>query len=196
MVSRQWVKFGLTELGNITQTAMPGRAHKGLTLLQKRCAEHYAETGIAAEAARRAGYKCTTDNSYASMAKQALALPHVKAYLEQVLEEQTLSRTEVLRRISDHATASVDIFLSFDEVGKAYIDLDKARRDGKLHLIKKVKQTHNGLEVELVDSQKALSDLLRVYTAAEDPDGPAGPALHDVLRKVGVVINMQVNQYR
>jgi hypothetical protein len=176
---------------------MPRRAHKDLTLLQRKCAEAYAETGLYSEAAKRAGYRCTSTNSYTQMAKQALALPHVRAYLERVLEEGTLSKTEVLRRISDHATASPEIFLSFDSSGKAYIDLDKTRKEGKLHLIKKVKQTALGLEVELVDSQKALSDLLRVYTAAEDPDSPSGPALHDVLRKVGVVINnVQVNQYR
>lgn len=53
-----------------------------------------------------------------------------------------------------------------------FVDLDKAEAAGKLHLLKKFKNTDKGIEIELYDAQSALVHVLRELhlTAGEATD--------------------------
>lgn len=100
--------------------------------------------------------------------------PAIAAKIEAKLGEAGLSGDEILARLSDQATGSYEHFLTveqevdprtkepvFDAKGEpvlnARIDLAKAAKLGKLHLIKKL-VPHNkyGLIPELYDAQAAL----------------------------------------
>jgi hypothetical protein len=85
------------------------------------------------------------------------------------------------------------IFINISEDGGYKINLQKARRQGKLHLIKKLRTTEDGTYIELHDSHSALiklgshyglfaNDLSPVPTqsiersvAAQSPDSAGGP---------------------
>jgi hypothetical protein len=86
-----------------------------------------------------------------------------------------MERVEVLKRLSDHASANMLDFVSYAPVTTAdgqpmldregrpihrpFVDMAKIERLGKGHLIKKLKEGQYGTEIELVDSQGALKIL-------------------------------------
>jgi hypothetical protein len=109
--------------------------------------------GNGTQAARLAGYK-----SPRKLAQKLLAVPEIREAIEEKVSAVSMTADEVLARISDQATSSLDDFI--EVVGKGWrLDLDKARKRGKLHLLRKVKEGQFGPEIELKDSFKALEKL-------------------------------------
>lgn len=71
----------------------------------------------------------------------------------------------MLVRLSDIASGTIGDFIQVDDDGRTYrIDLKKARRLNKLHLIKSLKPTQHGIGVELYDAQAALETLARYHS--------------------------------
>jgi len=130
----------------------------GLTPKQQLFVAHYCDTWNGTEAASRAGYKGTRA-SLTAMASLMLTNINIAAAIKQHID-QIMPAGEVLQRLADHARATMD---DFTDAETATLNLGKAKRAGKMHLIKKFtktetdKSTHVG--IELYDAQSALEKL-------------------------------------
>ena len=113
-------------------------------------------SGNAADAARRAGYRWPEKQG-----PQQLAKTSVRTAIDASLDEAALKADEILARISDIATADIGDFVSIDGKGGCTLDLAKAKKAGRTHLIKSIKPTKFGLAIELHDTQAALEKLAR-----------------------------------
>lgn len=128
-----------------------------LTRRQTVFIEEYLNCWNAAEAARRAGYSAKTARS---QGERLLTDVDVAPELERRISERCVKPPEVLDRLADQARANMADFVSLDPAtGRAQIDLAKAEKAGKLHLIKKISHGRNGLQIELYDAQAALEKL-------------------------------------
>lgn len=154
--------------------------------------QHYLDCLNATEAARRAGY--------AEANKQGPRLLVNVGIAEAVrlgFAAKTISRDEVLARLTAHASGSLEDFISLPasigdddspyaapltdpNPGLWRLDLVKAKRLGKLHLVKKLKWTEHGPELELHDPQPALLALgkhYRLFVDRQEVSGPDGQAV-------------------
>lgn len=140
--------------------------------------ETYLQTWNATTAAKAALYK-----NPGVIGARYLQEPIVKAAIEARLAELAMTSNEVVLRLSQQGRASVEDFVSFtDSQGTPvapYIDLDRARAEGKLHLLRRIKFGPQ-IEIELHDSQAALTQLGRVhglFTDKTEVSGVGGEAL-------------------
>ncbi|MHB8628758.1 MAG: terminase small subunit [Aggregatilineales bacterium] len=139
---------------------MTGKKILNLTARQRVFVERYVISWNASDAARRAGYSERTAKSQGS---RLLKHPAVASAIGVRLEQLHMTADEALARLADHARGSMESFVN--ESGA--VDLTRAARDGKLHLIKRVKNTTfrnhrdnsitESVEIELYDSQQALA---------------------------------------
>lgn len=135
--------------------------------------EHYLTCWNATEAARRAEYKHPN-----KLGPRQLVKVGIQAKIQERLAELKMSADEVLTRLTDHARGSLEDFIevaapstkiegagSTDEAHAILvgwqINLAKAKHNGKLHLLKKLKSGQWGAEIELHDPQAALALLAR-----------------------------------
>ena len=135
-----------------------------LTNKQRAFCEHYIQTWNGTEAARRAKYRGNND-TLGVIAHENLRKPKIKKYIEDRLKELTLTSDEVLIRLTQQATASISDFIT-DSTTLPVIDIEKVREKG--HLIKKLRYTKKGMEIELHDSQAALVHLGRHHVLFSD----------------------------
>ena len=129
----------------------------GLTDKQRVFVEQYLICWNASEAARLAGY---SEKSARSIGSENLTKPNIQELIEQRIATMALSADEVLARLSDLANADMSDFISLSEQGFK-IDLKKARDLGRTHLIRKIRQDQNGIQIELHDAKDALIQLGR-----------------------------------
>ncbi len=135
-----------------------------LTNRQRVFVELYLTLWNGTEAARQAGYSPRTANEQAA---RLLAKVSVKQAVEARIADKTATADEVLMRLTSHSRGTMDDFVVGD-----YIDLDRARQRGMMHLVKKFKVTtttivnDNGdgvethkTELELYDAQAATVQL-------------------------------------
>jgi len=118
--------------------------------------DEYLKCLNATEAARRAGYK-GNDNTLRAVGSQNLTKSNIAERIAQHFAASALSREEVLQRLGEIARAEYTDYLRADGT----VDLEKLLADGKGHLIKGIKQTRYGRQIEFYDSQKALVDVGR-----------------------------------
>jgi len=148
---------------------------------QRAFVEHYLACWNGAEAARRAGYSVKTAREQAS---DLLTKPNIKAAIAQRIAELKMSADEVLLRLADHARGSIEHFMD----GQDEFSLAEARKQGKMHLVKKLKRTKRTehrkdgdpvvtttTEVELHDPQAALVQLGRANALFTDKVAPVTP---------------------
>jgi len=147
----------------------PGQSEKRLTSRQRAFIAYYIETWNAAEAARRAGYSEKTARFIGS---QNLTKLNIRAEIDRRLAAMAMSAEEILARLKDQAGASMADFVSVDEeTGEAKLDLAKAEKAGKLHLLKKIRVGDKETTIELYDGQAALVHLGRhhgLFTDKQD----------------------------
>ncbi len=127
----------------------------GLTQKQQLFCEYYLgeAKGNIRKAARLAGYASSSDHAY-----KLLRAPAIRAFIDARLAPLALKTDGVLRLLSEQASASLSDFVSFGEDGAVRLDLEKAERRGKLHLVKKLTLRPDGtVSIELVDTQGALA---------------------------------------
>lgn len=124
-----------------------------LTHKQRLFIAEYVQSWNAADAARRAGY---SQKWAKEMGAENLSKPHIQAEIDRFFREKTMKADEVLGRLAEQARGSIEPFLKAGEKGALTLDLEAAKKAGKLHLIKKLRQTADGLMVELHDAQAAL----------------------------------------
>jgi phage terminase small subunit len=140
--------------------ASQARAEAKLKARQQAFVEHYIECLNAAEAARRAGYSVKTARQQGS---RLLSKVDIRQAVEARLAEIAMGPNEVLARLSEMASSSMEDFINADKLGVRVVDLRRAAQRGKLHLVKKVSETQHGLAIELHDPQAALVQLGRYH---------------------------------
>lgn len=130
--------------------------------------DEYLQCWNATEAARRAGYKQARQSGSENLSK-----PDIRAAIAARMEEVAMPANEVLARLSEQGRneAAQYIRAELDQDGKlvGYFDLKQCIRDGKQHLIKKMKYDSNGnLEIEVFDAQAALIQMGRHHGLFND----------------------------
>jgi hypothetical protein len=134
--------------------------------------EHYLQCRNGAEAARRAGYK-TKSNVKAA---QLLAKDSIRAVIAERMKALQMETDEILIRLTEQARGNLGDFLAIRN-GLGFIDLDKAAKANKLHLLKSFNIEKGGVKIELYDAQGALKTLAQI---------------HGLLRN-GTTVNLNIN---
>lgn len=97
---------------------------------------------------------------------ELLSNPNIAGEIKRLTIDRSVKVDEALELLGNQARGSIEPFLKFDmTTGAVKIDLVAARAAGVLRLVKKIRQTRQGLEVELYDSQAALIKLLEASGA-------------------------------
>lgn len=139
-----------------------------LTAKQRKFINEYLKCFNAAEAARRAGY---SERTARYIGCENLTKPNIAAAIKKHFDQSAMSRDEVLSRLGDMGRASIEDFTTVIEgvPNGLYLDMEKARAAGKLHVIRRAKYDSEGrLEIELHDSQAALDKLARAHGLYND----------------------------
>lgn len=119
---------------------------------QLKFCKEYVRLLNATQAAIEAGY---SEKTAYSIGSENLSKPEIKAEVARLMEEQSMPASEVLLRLTKHA--QIDMTQYVKQYGAFMtVDIEAIRRDGLGHLIKKLKPTKYGTEVEFHDVQTAL----------------------------------------
>jgi len=157
-------------------------AQFGITMLQAMFALHYVTGGYnGIKAAKEAGYKGAY-SVLGSTAHDNLKNPKIKECIHFLMRTRVVAEEEVLARLSTivrgfDPTDYMDIIEVFnvDRKGNQYpaglvakFDLAKLRKDGYSHLIKRVRQTKIGVDIEWHDPLDGLQLMGRHYKLFTD----------------------------
>jgi phage terminase small subunit len=162
--------------------------------------EFYLTHWNATKAAILAGY---SERSARSIGSENLTKPDIQAAIQERLTELKMGADEVLTRLSDHARGSIAVFIdisepdakieapeTMDEAHAVYsgwrLNLAKAKKADKLHLIKKLKSGQWGPEIELHDPQAALIQIgkhHKLFVDKVEHTGADGQPLFKVYEK-------------
>lgn len=134
-----------------------------LTNKQKAFVEQYLQDFNATKAAQRAGYG-GDDATLAVTGHRVLRKAKVAERISQRLREAAMSADEVLSRLAEIGRAEYSQYINTDGA----VDLARLLEDGKGHLVKGIKETKYGQQVEFYDSQKALVDIGRHHALFTD----------------------------
>lgn len=110
--------------------------------------------GNATEAARLAGYSCPNQAG-----PRLLVNVGIQEAVSGRTTQAAMSANKVLERISELADADLGDFIDIDEAGGWTINLLKAKKAKKTRVIKKLKVTEFGTEIELHAPLPALDKL-------------------------------------
>lgn len=131
--------------------------------------EAYLDCLNATEAARRAGYARPKQEGC-----RLLTFADVAEVVKAGMEARAMPKDEIVARLAEQARGSLADFLKVDETtGLAFVDLRKA--GDMTRLIKKLRITKAGIEIELYDAQAALVQLGRVHGLFVDKVAPTTP---------------------
>ncbi len=110
---------------------------------------------------------------------------HIRTAIEERLEQSGVTRAMVKCRLAEQAFSSMGDLLSFDKKGAASLDLAKARRLRRLHLIGKIKERTywdkskqaevKEIEVENYSAQAALFKLAAIFGLLDKQEPAKGP---------------------
>lgn len=140
----------------------PTSALEALTPKQRGfCVEYVCNGGNGTRAILEA-YDTEDEATAASMARENLRKPQIKAAIAELMREESMGSDELIHRLTTMARGSLEYFMG--ENGQ--VDLAKARRAKRLHLLKRlhIKPTEFGdeIRIELHDPKGALGDLARI----------------------------------
>ncbi len=124
------------------------------TVRQQLFIDEYLKCWNASEAARRAGY--TGDAN--TVGPRLLANVGIKEEVERRKAQLIMSPEEVAARLTEQGRAEYANYFTPDG-----FDLERCIADGKGHLIKKIKPTREGMEIEFHDPQAALVHVGRIH---------------------------------
>jgi phage terminase small subunit len=136
-----------------------------LTDRQQAFVSEYMQCWNASEAARRAGY---AERSARTLAHDLMKKPEIQEAIRQRVADVAMSGDEALVRLAEQARASYAAYLT----AEGTVNLAQMLADGKGHLIKGIRPTRHGLEVQFHDAQTALVTIAR----AQGVLGPKGTA--------------------
>ena len=110
------------------------------------------------EAYMRVYPNCSPSSARAN-ATRLIANASISAEVERRKAELIMSADEVLTRLTEQARAAYSDYFT----AEGTVDLERLLADGKGHLIKKIKPTKDGLEVEFYDAQAALVQMAKKH---------------------------------
>jgi len=152
---------------------MAAQKENNLTNKQKIFVEEYIQCWNATKAAELAGYKGNKD-TLRSVGCENLAKPYIKDYIDQRINEVSMSSNEVLKRLTDWGRGSIAPFLKADDYSQS-LDVSTESAQDNLQLIKKIKQndtvrttdddetvTNRTFEIELHDAKDAVDKIARI----------------------------------
>ena len=119
----------------------------GLSPKQRAFIEAYLKEWNASEAARQAGYTGKAN----VVGPRLLANVSIQAAIEKRLSENKMSSNEVLSRLAEQARGEHGKYL----LPSGTVNFAALIADGKGHLVKGIKQTRYGLDVDFYDAQAA-----------------------------------------
>lgn len=129
-----------------------------LTDKQRVWIEEYLVCWDATAAARKAGYSDPAQSGYENKIRQ-----DIQVIIKARLAEKAMETDEVLARLADQARSSMKDFLYIGPKGRVKIDLAKAARAGKLHLLHRYSKGKGGIVAfELYDAQAALVQIAKL----------------------------------
>lgn len=128
-----------------------------LSAKQRRFLEHYLKSWNATESARVAGYKHPHVQGPRLLNDNA----QITNAITERLETAAMSANEVLTRLGQQARAEYASYLRANDDGRISLDAQAMIADGLGHLIKGVKETQYGQNIEFHDVQAALVHLGR-----------------------------------
>lgn len=144
------------------------KSSKPLRPRHRAFADAYLETWNETEAARRVKL-AHPDRQGSRLLKNV----EVQAYIQKRLQEKAMSADEVLARLAEQARGSLDDFITLN--GRGFrIDVAKARKAGKMHLIKSISKGKQGTRIEICDAQAALVHIgrhLKLFTDMTEISG-------------------------
>lgn len=147
-----------------------------LTGKQQAFIDEYLKTRNATKAAIAAGYSPKTAYSIGS---ENLSKPEISEAIRLRTSENAMSADEVTSLLAEQARGDIGDFVDFYPGMKLpIINLEKAYRNGKMRLVKKLKfLPDGGVEFELYDAQSALVQLgktHKLFTDRQELTGEGG----------------------
>lgn len=115
----------------------------------------YLRCWNASEAARRAGYNGDSN----TVGPRLLANVGIFEEIERRKALLIMSAEEVAVRLTEQGRGSYAEYIN----AFGGVDLDRLQKDGKGHLVKKIKHTKEGLEIEFYDAQAALVQIGKIH---------------------------------
>jgi phage terminase small subunit len=119
---------------------------------QSKFCREYVRLLNATQAAIEAGY---SEKTARQMGSENLSKPDIRAEIDKLMAEQSMLSSEVLLRLTKHAQLDMTQYIEKYGIFMT-VDIEALKRDGLGHLIKKLKPTKYGTEVEFHDVQTAL----------------------------------------
>jgi phage terminase small subunit len=117
----------------------------------------YLQSWNATHAAIEAGYSAKTARQQAS---RLLSNVNVAGEIELRLAQLKMSGNEALARLSDIARGDISDFMTITDEATG-IDFEKALKNGKLHLVKKITFGKGKVAFEMYDKQAALNTIAK-----------------------------------
>lgn len=117
----------------------------------------YLQSWNATHAAIQAGYSEKTARQQAS---RLLSHVNVAEEIEQRLVQLKMSGNEALARLSDIARGDISDFMTITDESTGF-DFEKALKNGKMHLLKKITLGKGKITFEMYDKQAALNTIAK-----------------------------------
>jgi len=133
---------------------------KRLSRKQQAFINEYLKCSNATQAAIKAGY---SKRSARGMGSENLTKPNIAEEISKRTKEMCMSADEALKLLAEQARGTLDDCMDVGEDGKVRLNFSKAKENGKLHLIKSIVPTANGIKVELYSSQRALELISKAH---------------------------------
>ena len=143
--------------------------------------DSYLQCFNATKAALDAGY---SENTAAEIGYENLRKPQIEQVISKRLKQAAMSADEVLMRLAEQARGEHGKYITTSGA----VDIATLVNDKKAHLIKKVKETKDGMEYEFYDAQSALNTLAKHHGLLTDKT--------EITGKDGEAIQVKFVDYR
>lgn len=145
-----------------------------LSPMQEAFVNEYLKCRNATQAAKAAGYSAKTAYSKGHALKHE---PEIAKAIQERFDEAAMTAGEVLALLAEQARAAYAEYLTVGADQKPFVDVARMIADGKAHLIKSLKYTRNGINVEFHSAESARELIARVHGLMTDKIEHSGEVL-------------------
>lgn len=135
-----------------------------LTPKEELFVDNYLRTFNKTKAAEGLYPETLTRNQLCIRGAKLFKKPRIQRAIALRLQERVASTDELLDRWSEQVRSEYHSYIRVDGT----VDIEQLIADGKSHLIKRIRPTRFGLDVEFYDAQKAQEMLARYYGLFDD----------------------------
>lgn len=158
-----------------------------LTNKQRVFIAEYTKNFNATRAAIAAGY---SEHTARSIGQENLTKPDVAAEIESIIAERCMGKDEVLLRLAEQARAEYSAYIKEDGT----VDTANLVKAGKAHLIKGIKETKYGKDIEFYDAfaaQVQIGKHHKLFVERHELTGKDGAPVVEVERLIGLIYDKQ-----